>query len=30
MAARHIISMDEAVSMGKALAYELVKKAYKL
>jgi glucuronate isomerase len=30
MVACHIISMDEAVSMGKALAYDLVKKAYKL
>jgi glucuronate isomerase len=30
LVARHIITMDEAKSMGKALAYELVKKAYKL
>jgi glucuronate isomerase len=30
MVSRHIISKDEAVSMGKALAYDLVKKAYKL
>jgi glucuronate isomerase len=30
MVARHMISMDEGVHMGKALAYDLVKKAYKL
>ena len=30
LVARHIITMEEAKSMGKALAYELVKKAYKL
>ncbi len=30
LVARHIITMDEAKSMGKALAYELVKKAYRL
>jgi glucuronate isomerase len=30
LVARHIITMDEARTMGKALAYELVKKAYKL
>ena len=30
LVARHIITMDEAKLMGKALAYELVKKAYKL
>jgi glucuronate isomerase len=30
MVARHIISIDEAVVMGYALAYDLVKKAYKL
>ncbi len=27
---RHIITMDEAKSMGRSLAYDLVKKAYKL
>ena len=30
LVARHIVTMDEAKSMGKALAYELVKKAYRL
>ena len=30
LVARHMVTMDEAKSMGKALAYELVKKAYKL
>jgi len=30
MVARHIISKEEARTMGKALAYELAKKAYKL
>jgi glucuronate isomerase len=30
LVARHMLSMDEAKSMGKALAYELVKKAYNL
>jgi glucuronate isomerase len=30
MVARHIISIEEAFSMGKALAYDLVKKSYKL
>lgn len=30
MVARHIISTDEALIMGKALAYDLAKKAYKL
>ena len=28
--ARHIIDMEEAKSMSRSLAYELVKKAYKL
>ncbi len=30
MVARHIVSMEEAKSMGKALAYDLAKKAYNL
>lgn len=30
LVARHIISREEALSIGKALAYDLVKKAYKL
>ena len=30
LVARYIINMDEAKTMGRALAYELVKKAYKL
>ena len=30
LVARHIVSMDEALIMSKALAYDLVKKAYRL
>jgi glucuronate isomerase len=30
MVARHIIDMDDALILGRALAYDLVKKAYKL
>ena len=30
MVAKHIMSFDEAINIGKALAYDLVKKAYKL